>query len=386
MWRPSVLCISGPSVGCGHWSLPRAPYHLTPAKSFSASSVFSLVSLIVDIPNPSDLLSSTFNVDHNYVAQRVLAQVGTSLGRKATPLGHHRPDSLQFSNLVHRMTDSDYFSLLSGCCSHVTSAFCSAPVSCAAMVHPYNLAKLCWIALNIGGYWSSTFNLIFKAGRCNHDHCLRRRCCALAHCNVLFPRFLHTCISHLLFTPASVSSSQCLGPLAEHNPVRPCGCSPSPRGPSCWFSSPILPCCCGDFRLLCAPTAECDVVSSAVAAFLLCVAAESALLCSAPHDVALIVTGMLWPWAVATGELFASLALYVATSAAALAPAVWTCIHERFNSVSHSCPPWYLPWPVFASHCSSLLPRPLTMRRSPPAAFSPWCCGGTPTTVCGPGP
>jgi len=73
------------------------------------------------------------------------------------------------------------------------------------------------------------------------------------------------------------------------------------------------------------------VITSAVGAFLLCVAAERALHCSASHDVALMVAGMVRPRAVA-----AALALYVALSATVLAPAVWTCIRELFDSVPHS--------------------------------------------------
>jgi hypothetical protein len=165
------------------------------------------------------------------------------------------------------------------------------------MVHMYDLAQLCWIALNIGGSWSTRFNFRFNASHCNGDCCRRRHRCALAHCNVLFffPCLLTPCVRQLLFTPASVSSSHCFSPEAERNPVRPCGCSPSPRGPSCWLSSPLLPCRSRDFRLFCTPTAECDVVTSAVGTFLLCVAAESTLLCSAPHDVALMVAGTVRP-------------------------------------------------------------------------------------------
>lgn len=141
---------------------------------------------------------------------------------------------------------------------------------------------MCWLAPNIGSCWSSRFNCRFDAGRCDRDHCRRRSRCALAQCNVLFTRYLHPCIRQLLMTPASVSSSQCLGPPAEGDPVHPCGCSPGPRVPSCSFSSPLPPCHSQDFGLLCAPTAECDVDTCAVGAFFLCVVAESTLLAVHP--------------------------------------------------------------------------------------------------------
>jgi len=61
------------------------------------------------------------------------------------------------------------------------------------------------------------------------------------------------------------------------------------------MSSPPPPCLSGGIHLLWAPTAEWYVVSFAVGAFLLCVAAERALLGSAPHDVALIGVGVVQP-------------------------------------------------------------------------------------------
>ena len=47
----------------------------------------------------------------------------------------------------------------------------------------------------------------------------------------------------------------------------------------------------GGLHLLCAPAAECDVVSFAVRALLMCVASKRALHRAAPHNIAIRVAG-----------------------------------------------------------------------------------------------
>ena len=58
--------------------------------------------------------------------------------------------------------------------------------------------------------------------------------------------------------------------------------------------------------------------------------------CSAPHYVALMVAGTVWPSAVGARVFASAHALYVAPSAAVLALTVWTGNREWFDSVPHS--------------------------------------------------
>jgi len=261
---------------------------------------------------------------------------------------------------------------LSGSCRHSTLIICSTLVFSAAMAYRYDLTQLCKIALNVGG---SNFCSMFS---CNHGPCSRRssccglcrrcfcnRCCAL--CNSDHFRF-HSpilCIGHLLFAPTSLSSMQCSCLHAQHSLFCSWEWSRDRHCPSSWFSCPSHPCLSGDFRLVCAPTSECDVVSFAVWAFLLCVAAERALLCIAPHDVALMGVGAVQPWAVAACWFATAVALYVAPFAAMLTSADWAYIFEWFKLYHTSAPLM----PSMTSLRTTLFPIPMMM--SEDAEISP---------------
>jgi len=232
---------------------------------------------------------------------------------------------------------------LSDCCRHTTSAFHSTPISNAAMVHTYHLAQLCWIAVNIGGGDSRSvwrFNACpssccsFRCGWCLRQHCgwhrLLHRCDILCLCTA----FIH--IGHFHYAHATPSYCRCPWSLALLCPGYSYGWTRGLRGRACWFSSSPLPCLSGGFRPLWTATAECIVVSIAVGAFLLCVAAERAQLCNAPHDSALMDAGVVLPCVVATCRFAAVLALYVSPSTAMLISAFWVYISEWFDSVSPS--------------------------------------------------
>jgi len=262
---------------------------------------------------------------------------------------------------------------LGGSCRLTTSAFRSTPVSSAAMAHTYDLAQLRWITLNIGGSDSRSVSRFSASPRsCRGSWCgqyWRCRCRwrrALHHCDVFCLHSPFLCIGHLLFAPAPLSS-RWPRPQDERCPDRSWGWSRGLHGPSCWFSSPPLPCLPGGLRLLCAPTAERDVVPFAVRALLLCVAAERALLCNATHDVAFMGAGAVRSWAVAACRFAAPLALYVAPSAAMLTSAVWAYIGEWFDSVQHS------------RHLDALLTSlratlwPFTTKTTDDAEISPFC-------------
>jgi len=166
--------------------------------------------------------------------------------------------------------------------------------------------------------------------------CCWRWHCALRHYNVLCLDSPFLCICHLPSAPTSLSSLHSSCPHAERCPVPSWGLSHAVCGPSNGFSSPPLPCLSGGFRLLCAPTAECDVVSFAVRAFRLCVATEKALLCNAPHNIALMGAGAVWAWAVAACWFAAALDFNLGPSATMLSSAVWAYVREWFDSVPHS--------------------------------------------------
>jgi hypothetical protein len=75
------------------------------------------------------------------------------------------------------------------------------------------------------------------------------------------------------------------------------------------------------------------VVSVPVRAFLCYVAAETLLLCNAPHDIVHMFSGAVRLWAVATCWFPTVLALILAPSTGMLTSAVWADIHGSFNSV-----------------------------------------------------
>jgi len=83
-------------------------------------------------------------------------------------------------------------------------------------------------------------------------------------------------------------------------------------------------------------SAECDVVSFTVRAFLLCVAPERAWRCNAPHNIPLMGAGAVWPWAVAACWFAAAYDPCVAPSAAMITSAVWAYIREWLDVVPHS--------------------------------------------------
>jgi len=108
--RVSALAV-GIEVSRGHRTAFPLSNNSLPVQ-FSRWSLSCLpFSLIVDIHNPCHLLSPSFNVDPNYIAERVLAEVDPFVGCEAAPIAHRSPESLLYSNIVHRMTDLDFVSL-----------------------------------------------------------------------------------------------------------------------------------------------------------------------------------------------------------------------------------------------------------------------------------
>jgi len=91
------------------------------------------------------------------------------------------------------------------------SASHSTPISTGAIVHTYDMAQFCWIALTTGACRISRVNYRFNAGRCSRDHCCCDCHCSLTQCDVLFPHFLHPSVCHFsslqpLYPPPSASA------------------------------------------------------------------------------------------------------------------------------------------------------------------------------------
>jgi len=154
---------------------------------------------------------------------------------------------------------------LGGSCKHTTRALRLTPVSSAATVHSYDHAQLCLITLII---CSQVSHWGFSHSR-GHDLCLGHHDISrLLRC-LLFLR-----ISQLF--PSAICCPSSPGSMTKHHSIRPrcLVCSFTHGGPSCCPRLSAVPRCFGGFTLLRAPATERYMISFAIGALLLPVAAE----------------------------------------------------------------------------------------------------------------
>jgi hypothetical protein len=154
---------------------------------------------------------------------------------------------------------------LGGSCKHTMSAISLTPATRAAMVHLYDLAQFCWIALIIDSQ-GFRFNLSSSSSQGG--------CRTLGHRND-FSLLLFLPIHQFRFASLPVICHS-LGPMLKHHAGHPrchasgCIC----RCPPTWPNSPTLPRRLGGLSLLYASVPECNVLPIAVGALLQRMTAE----------------------------------------------------------------------------------------------------------------
>jgi len=231
-------------------------------------------SLIINVYDHYHVLSCSCNVDDDYIVSCVSSEVSLFIHCTTAPIAHCHPQPLFCPNIIWGVADSGFcsFSLwllqkhhillpFHPCLQHGHGSYVwSGPVVLDRFNHWATVTPIP-LFISMMDPAACTVHVADEAGVASVVGVVLS---TIVTSSASAPPFL--CIGHLLFAPATVPSFGCRCPPAERCAVCYSGRSCGLCRPSCWSSSPPLQCPPGGLRLLCAWTAECDVISIEVSA------------------------------------------------------------------------------------------------------------------------
>jgi len=203
---PTAVCVE---ITCKDHSA--LPIDSLPAQLSCQCLSWRRVSLIINIDNPRYFLPTPPDIGDNNIVVSSPAGILPLINHQASPLSYRRPNSFSSSYFICQVADP-YTSLLPRWLlqSHYIRLTFN-PINRAAMLHSYDLAQLCRIALIIGS-WGSRLSLS------SSPSCSR----TLGHRNVFcLPHCLLFLCFHQFRSASPLFFCSSLRPISKHHSVRP---------------------------------------------------------------------------------------------------------------------------------------------------------------------